>query len=423
MRATEWRKWDWVLLALIAPVLLFPEVLPPALVSFALVLVPVYLSLLWRKQGPRIGSPLDLPVLTLLVSVGLCLWASADLSVSLPKLAGILLGICVLFALRPGEPGGAQPAWIAAALLALGAAMGLVALVGTEWESKFPLLDALAARLPRWIGAIPHVLIPGRGIHPNEVGGTFALLLPLGLAATWRAWRIAAAPALKLVTALVTALFLLLLLLAQSRSAFAGVACGLALLLAMVAPRLRGGLLAAGLVLAAGLLTPWGQDAARVVWDTFGATEGATLDWQGRTEVWARAFDMLSDFPVTGIGLNLFGRVAPALYPFFRVAPDTVVPHAHNILLQVGVDLGLPGLVSYAGLLSAFGACLWRAYRDPRGAATRWIAAGAGAGMLAHQVYGLTDAVALGAKPGILFWMMLALAASLSSGVRKGEAE
>jgi len=33
--------------------------------------------------------------------------------------------------------------------------------------------------------------------------------------------------------------------------------------------------------------------------------------------------------------------------------------------------------------------------------------------LLAHLLYGLTDAVALGAKPGVLFWMLLGLIAGL----------
>ena len=37
------------------------------------------------------------------------------------------------------------------------------------------------------------------------------------------------------------------------------------------------------------------------------------------------------------------------------------------------------------------------------------MAVGLGAGLLAHLLFGMTDAVALGAKPGILFWMLLAL--------------
>ncbi len=67
---------------------------------------------------------------------------------------------------------------------------------------------------------------------------------------------------------------------------------------------------------------------------------------------------MLQDFPFTGIGMGTFTQVADRLYPFFLYAPGTV-EHAHNLFLQVGVDLGLPGLIAWLaifmiGLFSGF---------------------------------------------------------------------
>jgi hypothetical protein len=41
------------------------------------------------------------------------------------------------------------------------------------------------------------------------------------------------------------------------------------------------------------------------------------------------------------------------------------------------------------------------------------LALGLGGGLLAHLLYGLMDAVALGAKPGVLFWMLLGLIVGL----------
>lgn len=45
----------------------------------------------------------------------------------------------------------------------------------------------------------------------------------------------------------------------------------------------------------------------------------------------------------------------------------------------------------------------------------RALATGLGGGLLAHMVFGLTDAVTLGAKPGVLFWMLLGLVVALES--------
>jgi hypothetical protein len=43
----------------------------------------------------------------------------------------------------------------------------------------------------------------------------------------------------------------------------------------------------------------------------------------------------------------------------------------------------------------------------------RVLARGLGAGLAAHFVFGLTDAVSLGARLGVFFWFALALAAGL----------
>jgi len=41
------------------------------------------------------------------------------------------------------------------------------------------------------------------------------------------------------------------------------------------------------------------------------------------------------------------------------------------------------------------------------------LTAGLFSGMLAHQVYGLSDAITLGAKPGFALWIILGMVAAL----------
>ena len=50
-----------------------------------------------------------------------------------------------------------------------------------------------------------------------------------------------------------------------------------------------------------------------------------------------------------------------------------------------------------------------QAWRSSRDKLIRAAIAGIGAGLLAYFVYGMTDTVALGAKPGLFFWALLAL--------------
>jgi len=77
------------------------------------------------------------------------------------------------------------------------------------------------------------------------------------------------------------------------------------------------------------------------------------------------------------------------------------------------LDLGIPGLVAYVALLSValmMGVDVWRRAQEP------WIRAtaqGLVCGIVAQQVFGITDAIALGAKIGIFFWLALGLLAAM----------
>jgi len=130
----------------------------------------------------------------------------------------------------------------------------------------------------------------------------------------------------------------------------------------------------------------------------------------GRLEIWSRAFYAVSDFPFTGIGIGTFDRVIPLLYPLFSIGPDVHLTHAHNLLLQVALDTGLPGLIAYLALFINTFVMIFKALRQ-RSAALDWtLAAGVLGGLVAMFVHGIFDAPLWGSKPAFLPWLMVALA-------------
>jgi putative inorganic carbon (HCO3(-)) transporter len=142
----------------------------------------------------------------------------------------------------------------------------------------------------------------------------------------------------------------------------------------------------------------------------------------GRVEVWSRAIYGIQDFPFTGMGMNVFRKVLPVLYPLFSISPEMDIGHAHNEFLQAALDLGIPGLIAFIALyIGCFWmlADIWKSLsipsQDPyhRPVVTRLLVLGLAGSLVAHLIFGLTDAVALGAKPGILFWMLLGLVTAL----------
>jgi putative inorganic carbon (HCO3(-)) transporter len=112
----------------------------------------------------------------------------------------------------------------------------------------------------------------------------------------------------------------------------------------------------------------------------------------------------------------------PVLYPLFNISPDIDLGHAHNEFLQAALDLGIPGMIAFLALyIGSFWmlADIWKATRvslsdgDDQSLITRFLTLGLAGSLVAHFIFGLTDAVALGAKPGILFWMLLGLVTAL----------
>ncbi len=409
MCATIARSQLWILL-LLAPLLLFPS--PTR--SVAMIGVPLLWACRWVTCGhPVERTPLDWPILLLLVQVLVSLYATADVAFSLPKIAGMVLGVAVYYAMVAHVTSDRRLRW-AVGLFVVGGGAWLAAfgLLSTQWLYKFPGLAALTSRLPVLVKGLPGA---ERGISANQLAGTLLwLLFPIATLAAW-SWLASESGerALPRQRAALTSASIVVggvLLLTQSRSALIGLAIGAAVVAWLVAGRYRP-LLAALIVvcvLAVAVVGPrqladrffGGQALAQ-------ATSLATLE--GRVEVWSRAIYGIQDFPFTGMGMNMFRRVVHILYPLFLSSPDFDISHAHNEFLQAALDLGIPGLVAFIALhLLAF----WMLFQVQRRAVDpfhRALAVGLAGGLLAHVVYGMTDAVALGAKPGFVWWGVLAL--------------
>ncbi len=146
----------------------------------------------------------------------------------------------------------------------------------------------------------------------------------------------------------------------------------------------------------------------------------------GRVEIWSRAIYAIQDFSFTGMGMNNFRNIVHVLYPLYTVSPDTPlkdIGHAHNEFLQTALDLGIPGLIAF---ISIYFISYWMLIssifrqksnlRHLKGRSAKlhlsfWylISIGLFGGQTAHFIFGITDAISLGAKPAVLFWIMQSL--------------
>lgn len=424
-RRWGWLAVEWALLALAAPFLLFPT-LQPKITLLVLGLLCLFWLLALIRRRPWPVTPFNGALLLFAVMVGVGISVSVQPGLTLPKATGLILGLALFRAV-------AQMRGKRGLALALGglilAGMGVWALgmLDLKWPTKVPVLQVWLDRLPQRIVRLPGA--PTGGVSPNQLAGVLVLLLPVSLAALiangWRPWRSLSWGLLGLGGVVIWGGTLFL---TQSRGGWIG---GLAGLLAFFTlwglsgqrrwQRAMGfALPVLGLVVVAVVMLALGPE--RIGQVLYGATEGSvdtavgSISFQGRVEIWSRALDVLRDFPLTGCGLGTFRRAVHLFYPLFLISPDRDIAHAHNVFLQVALDVGLPGLVAYLALLLVAGRVGWQ--RVKAEAADRWLALGALAGLVGYHVYGIADTVALGSKPSFLFWWLLALLVGMIPGPR-----
>jgi putative inorganic carbon (HCO3(-)) transporter len=395
---------ELLVLAVVAPALLFPT---PAR-SLALLVLPVVWLGAWRAQGhfvPR--TPLDLGVLGLLAMTLVSLYATPDLEDSLPKIAGLLFHVSVFYGVARWVTTRGRLELAGLAFAAAGAGLSLLGLVGTNWLVKWPALGAITGALPALIRGLPGA---EEGFQPNSVAGALVLIVPVQMTLLSTSGEARLAGPLRWLLGLALGITSVTLVLTQSRGALLGL--GIALWATLVWrggwARRAGVLAAAAGILAAVLAGPARLENLLLSGGGAGLSDNAA----SRQELWSRALYALQDFPLTGLGLNGFRRVLPVVYPTLITPTDMDVAHAHNHLLQAGLDLGLPGLAAYLALWLVSGFILWRAHQAARDRLVRALALGLSAGLLAHFSFGLTDAIALGSKLSLLFWLALALAVS-----------
>lgn len=407
--------WEWLglLFLLAGAMFLVPDSLSPLLIIPPL--------LLGRKLGtgrffPR--TPFDVALVAFGLTVGMAAFMTFDSGTSWPKLVSLTLSISLFHAavnfclLRPGG------VWVLlATTLTIGVGMAVVGLVGGEWGGPFKALNELGSLMPASLRTVPGTV--GGSVSANELAGALAWTAPLMIACLIGLWRpLASRPGIRLLLAAAASLTSLVLLATMSRGGIVAYVASLGFVVAFfVEARWR-------FVVAVSLFV-----GALVMFFTYRNPQvgtdllGDALGIAGRIEIWQRGVQAVSDFPLTGSGINGFREVVGVVYPLYLTSPDIDLAHAHNHLLQAALDLGIPGLVSYLALWMVSLALLWQSIARLRqghqtGNPLYAVAVGLAGSLLAGWIFGMADAIALGARPAFVWWLLLALTAAVHYQIR-----
>ena len=415
LRRVSWCVPFWVF-AIGLLLLLPPRFLPASLENLIAAGRPGLVLLLllgWPVRRMAYGhftrrTPLDWPLVLLILWLPVNLLASADQALSWEATGYLMFGVALYFSLLNWPPARRQPQVVAWLLLMLGVGLALAT----------PLLSELAIGKLFRIQPLEQLFqqvasqVPGN-VNANRVAGTLVLIAPLAVALSIR-WDWSPQRWRPVLCGLAALLMLVMLVITQSRNAYLAIAAAVAVVLLLRWPRL---LIVLPVVLLIGAIVVWriGLQATLDALLSGGALSGLDV----RLELWNRAWYALNDFTFTGIGIGTFQKVIPVMYPLFSIGPDVQITHAHNLFLQIGLDLGMPGLVAYLALLLNLLVMLAKALQQ-RASALDWtLAAGALGGVVAMLIHGLFDAPVWGVKPAFIPWLLITL--SMLVGLRAAD--
>ncbi|MCB9138847.1 MAG: O-antigen ligase family protein [Caldilineaceae bacterium] len=343
------------------------------------------------------------------------IWAAPNHELAWQAAGTLCVGITLCVALYSWSPEWLSPTHLpqvlSAGISGFGTLLALVSLPFINWKPEYRLFYA---PIYQYLDAIAR---GGESIHANVLAGGLAISIPL-LTAIFVSPRLLLPTQavssgllrrLRIIYGLALAIQSVILILLQSRGADLAVATGLLVVISLRWRRLFMPLifLCLGLTLIA--LFFRGNQLLEAM-----SNDGALGGWSGRLRVWQGGLSALHDFPFTGIGIGNYTVIMPLLYPTGVNVEG--YPHAHNHLLQIGLDLGIPGFTAYLAILILIMALTVGIIRNQKVVplSTKSLAIGALGSMVAFLTHGIFDATLWGTRLAPLPWVLFALVVTLA---------
>jgi O-antigen ligase len=289
----------------------------------------------WLSQGYLTRrTPLDVPILLFLLSALAGLWPSYDLALSLPPFLTIGGGIVLYYLLVNNCTTEHSRHILSTGSLLLGLAVSAYFII----QPGHPSMDRI---LPEaWAFQL----------HPNSVATFLEGMIPLALAISIgekRLW-------LRAFYGFCAVTFAPVLLMTASRGAWVALAlCGVIWLCTRF--HRIGMLFAVALpisVAVPGAYLIFNNDASLNSIPIVGTTLVPLFARPDRLEVYRNSLCLIRDFPLTGIGL---GDVFAMVYSRYALLiPVPFLSYSHNLFLEIWLDQGLLGILSFLSLIVAF---------------------------------------------------------------------
>ncbi|MGZ9222581.1 MAG: O-antigen ligase family protein [Anaerolineales bacterium] len=361
---------------------------------YALGIIIISALIRWAGSGRLVyRTPMDFGIVLIGIMTVVTVLITTLPDLTYPQVIRLVIGIGLFYSIVSWASSVKKIEGTFLATVLFGVILAGAALISVQW-----VVDKLRFLNFAFLTRLPEIILDR--VHPNVMAGNLAIFVPFALGAALFSGK-HFSPAAKVCLGGLALAIGGVIVLTQSRGAFLAVIVGVFILAWLRSVWVGVGLSVIGL---AGLAYAYfsGFDFIRAYYWLV-ASGGDTLGI--RMEIWSRALFMLHDFPFTGVGMGSFQDVMNMLYPL-RPTP-VEIGHAHQIFLQVAVDLGIPGLIGWGSCLLATFACAWDLFRKGRHLDSWWmrtIGACVLAGMTAVVVHGLTDAVTWGTRASVIVW-------------------
>lgn len=431
-------EWVWIAVMIFA----YWHISPPIRDRYVFLLVfalPFY-ALRWlARRRVFTGAAIDL-FLLLFVPISIYNFYAAPLPRAeyLVVACRYFLGIFMVFYFVDHARQHQHSRHLTLATIGLGILVSMVALAASQWTIipgklapfRF-MIDILPKLDPKQF--LPDMML---SFNPNEIAGALSYFCPFMLAifvGSFAAPNETAARPMPPVTAglmrwgglIGFILSFTALILGQSRFALVGTWVALLIVLVMLLPgrRLKAIVIALwSLSVLLGILLVFNISPMDIVSRTTATDDSSVADLSQRDEhslftrfeIWDRAVRMIRHYPATGSGISTYrSMVERDEYAVRHYAINNrILPHAHNIFLQMGADLGVMGLFLFLAWYGAVAFMAVRSFRSPS-RHTRIMVIAVATGILAHMGYGIGDDIPFWSRFAFANWWFIALMTAL----------
>jgi len=407
VKLVSWVEWGQVFVVVgMAPFFLFPDINR----AWVFMVLPFLMVLRWVKRKRFFDRTiLDWGIFVICIQVFITCLMVPDIGFSLSKIAGLVYGIFLFYALvsllkTQGLIKKAVLLFIVGSVVF--AVLGFLGMRDLKmFESKkIETIIEMREQLPY---ADFNLADAAEGFHPNPVGGTMVLMIPLFIVFLFwfRKRNNVSDNKNRFVFPLLTVglIFqLLVLLFTLSRGSWIALGgSSLVLLYLFMGDKKKKYVVISSCVVVIFVAFYIILIAPQDIQPSGKEIGGKIIS---RNEVWTIGIKAIGEHPLFGAGLN---RI--------RLRPDIgyETGHTHNHLIHTAAELGIPVLIAYLAILIGAGYMCVRVWKRSETGWIKMAVLGLGWGQVAHLIFGIGDSVPLGAKPGIVFWVSLALITSI----------